>query len=378
MTWPTLASTDVLADVRGRVVLLDGETQILHVLDPSAGFVVQHRHQFEDLDDAAREISHLFGPDVTTVRRDLSELDALLTQRERPASMGLPSTFSQRSAPRDRPGARWLIDALGSSIEVRCHDQSSAVALDPVLKVHRTATMPAAHLIEVWVEDGGIVVTVDGDTLCEGGDLALAISRVVAAITVIATEAATVRPLVHAAGVEFDGQGLILAGASNAGKSSTTVELMRGGAGYLTDEVLEVNPVTATMRGLARPIGLEGEIRHAHPDLRPNWWDPTQLDRWPTPPQLLGPVVDEATVSTVVFLDFEVSCAPEVIALPPLAALGRLVAAVCNPSTLNASMLESLGDLLHTVPAFVVRHHGAPNARDLILEKVLTSNELRS
>ncbi len=45
---------------------------------------------------------------------------------------------------------------------------------------------------------------------------------------------------------------ILVSGGSGAGKSTTTVELVAGGLAFLTDELVELDPATGTVRGLAR------------------------------------------------------------------------------------------------------------------------------
>jgi hypothetical protein len=61
----------------------------------------------------------------------------------------------------------------------------------------------------------------------------------------------------HAAAVELDGAGILLAGASGSGKSTVTVELLRRGAAYLTDECVTVLPDSSTVFAYPKPITLK-------------------------------------------------------------------------------------------------------------------------
>src|SRR6202012_2170550 len=53
--------------------------------------------------------------------------------------------------------------------------------------------------------------------------------------------------LFHAGGVEADGTGVLLPGASGAGKSTLVAGLVRGGLGYLTDELAALDLATRTL-----------------------------------------------------------------------------------------------------------------------------------
>jgi len=62
--------------------------------------------------------------------------------------------------------------------------------------------------------------------------------------------------LLHAAAVARGGRALVLAGPSGAGKSTLALALTASGAGYVTDEWVQV-AAGLRVRGVARPIGLE-------------------------------------------------------------------------------------------------------------------------
>ena len=65
----------------------------------------------------------------------------------------------------------------------------------------------------------------------------------------------------HAAGVAHDGRALIIAGTSGAGKSTLTVELLRSGFGYLSDEAIFVSISTGRVCGFPRAIALASDPR---------------------------------------------------------------------------------------------------------------------
>lgn len=74
-------------------------------------------------------------------------------------------------------------------------------------------------------------------------------------------------PVFHAAGLEWEGIGLLLAGVSGAGKSTLTTRLLSSGAGFLSDELVAVSPSGDRMVGFPRPIVLKDGGRA----LGPGW-----------------------------------------------------------------------------------------------------------
>lgn len=61
----------------------------------------------------------------------------------------------------------------------------------------------------------------------------------------------------HAAGLYSDEQGILIPGASGAGKSSLCAWLTNQGLNYLTDELVHITLDTHTMEGFTRPINIK-------------------------------------------------------------------------------------------------------------------------
>ena len=59
--------------------------------------------------------------------------------------------------------------------------------------------------------------------------------------------------MAHAAGLSLDGQGLLIAGASGAGKTTLTIALLRAGFGFLGDDTLFLCTRAQRLRALAFP-----------------------------------------------------------------------------------------------------------------------------
>jgi len=62
---------------------------------------------------------------------------------------------------------------------------------------------------------------------------------------------------VHAAAVEIHGQGYVLVGAPGAGKTSAAAVLVRGGAGYLSDEIALLDPKAGILHPFAVPLAVK-------------------------------------------------------------------------------------------------------------------------
>lgn len=63
--------------------------------------------------------------------------------------------------------------------------------------------------------------------------------------------------LIHAAGLEWKGKGILLPGKTGAGKTTMTAWLLKKGLGYLTDELVFIPEGTQTMHSFTRPLNLK-------------------------------------------------------------------------------------------------------------------------
>ena len=103
-------------------------------------------------------------------------------------------------------------------------------------------TAPVEHWYSLTAADGGPAGTVDvrrdGEELAHGQQPGDAMGWVVWDVNRAAAEAGGDHLLFHAGGIEADGTGVLLPGASGSGKSTLVAGLVRGGLGYLTDELV--------------------------------------------------------------------------------------------------------------------------------------------
>jgi hypothetical protein len=195
-----------------------------------------------------------------------------------------------------------------------------------------------------------------------------AITGLVASITADAILAPRQTVLLHAGAVVQAGQAVLIGGGSGSGKSTTTLELVADGLQFLTDEVVELDPATGRVRGLARAIGLEGPARSWHRQLRPPWLD-EEADRWAVPPMAVGELAEDGVLGLCVHLEFTSADPPQVEWLDSLQALGHLCALTFNRAQLTELVLGELAALVDRVPSAVVRHGGARAAARAILDQ---------
>lgn len=155
--------------------------------------------------------------------------------------------------------------------------------------------------------------------------------------------------IVHGAGLELGGAGLVFAGVSKAGKSTLT-ELFRAGA---PDAVL-LSDDRMVVRRTAR-----------------DW------DAWGTPwPGTSGVAANRRTTLRAVLL-LEKASRHEVVPLAPAAAARRLLPALMCPwyeGTLATAVLETLDALVSSVPFFELRFARDAGVVDVVRELVASSS----
>jgi hypothetical protein len=372
MTWPDLPEEVLVAERASRLVVIQPRSGAVVQADAAAAFVLQHRHQFSDLHDAARELGGVFGIAETSMRDQLEalqrQLDLSLTAtRGRERYLDAARRHQAEISVPDRGGTTFRVDALGVCVEVVSHDSSLSSALAPLLEAHGDCVEPVER-IDVWSGRGGVTTALNGRRMGIDPTLSLALQTVVGLLTAIAVDAGAARGLlVHAAAVDVEGTGVVLAGDSGAGKTSTTVELVRDGAGYLTDELVRVDTRNRWIVGFPRALGLEGPVRLQHADLRPSWWTDSAVDRrWTLAPRHVGRVTTETELGILVFLERDASSAPAAVELDWPEALARLMRGVYNRESLTRVELDDLIGLLASMPCFHIRHQGSRCAADQV------------
>ncbi len=160
--------------------------------------------------------------------------------------------------------------------------------------------------------------------------------------------------LVHAGAVELEGRGVLLVGESGVGKSTASVGLGRLGFGYLSDDVVLLEP-SGTVRGSKKPVGLRrGGITAL--DLEPvlDRVDPPgreYVDSVAVPVSSLGvPIADSAELALIVFV-VDGPDVGRVVSLPRSIALQRIVENCFDTSTFTSERLAVLAGVVRGTAA---------------------------
>jgi hypothetical protein len=166
------------------------------------------------------------------------------------------------------------------------------------------------------------------------------------------------RPLFHAAGVLFDGHGLLLGGASGNGKSTLAGHLTAAGGDYLSDEVVAVAPDGREMSGFPRPLILKAGAaflwrellsEEAYPKLAHLPGGAVWLD-----PELLraGCVRRAAPVSMLLFPCYTAGAPFAAQPLTPAEAAFRLMQLLVNAKNLPGHGFAAATRLARQTPAY--------------------------
>lgn len=178
---------------------------------------------------------------------------------------------------------------------------------------------------------------------------------------------------VHAAAVELDGAGILVAGPSGGGKSTTAIGLGRLGFRYLTDDVLLVRP-DGVIEGSRKPIGIRdpslpilGVDRSTLP-IPPDGW--VGLDSAPVAASMLGVAIAERAVAEVILFPTAQGRSGVLREIRRSEALQRLAEFVFDREILRTDGLEILAQSVRRSATFEWVH-GAHSALADALREIL-------
>jgi hypothetical protein len=143
--------------------------------------------------------------------------------------------------------------------------------------------------------------------------------------------------MAHAAGLSLDGQGLLIAGASGAGKTTLTIALLRAGFGFLGDDTLFLCARAHGLCALAFPdqIDVTAHTASFFPELQALARAPLPGSR---PKQSLSPTRVYSAVPSW-------ECAPAVLVFPQVA---RASKSLLTPMPKDAAFLELVCNVVRT------------------------------
>jgi hypothetical protein len=219
--------------------------------------------------------------------------------------------------------------------------------------------------------DGTWRAHLDGELIDAPGDARRAVALLLWRINRSVIDAATGLLVLHAGGVVVDGTCVLLAGDMEVGKTTLTAGLLRGGAGYLSDEAIGLELAGERAHGYAKALSLDPGSWELFPELEPTpppTLRPFLPAQWQVPPQDIEgvEVVRSAVPDLLVLPRYEAGATLEVERLWGAVALQRLAACVFSTSIGRPAMLDRLASLLGTVRCYDLRFGSLEGAVETI------------
>lgn len=207
-----------------------------------------------------------------------------------------------------------------------------------------------------------------GDTRLEETDAWMLADAVRAEMVDVALSLSTEFLDLHAGAVSDERGALLLAGASGAGKSTLTLEFVRRGWGYLSDDLVPIDVAIGSIVPFPKPLGIRSVP--AWTEFRANWDPPFEVKQARgslliPAPALGAPAGPGTKPRWLVFPRFdhgaEMTLTPTTTA-HAVARCGQFMRAM-DPTRLSALL-----KLFQSIPCAELVYNDAPTAVDLLLE----------
>jgi hypothetical protein len=164
--------------------------------------------------------------------------------------------------------------------------------------------------------------------------------------------------VIHAAGLAYNGLGLLLPGPSGRGKSTLAAWLLGRGFEYLTDELVFIPSGASAFEGLARPLNLKNTARDVLQNILPPGESLAEVKssrvREITPPRSLNPraVIHSAPLRLIVFPHFQEGADFEIHRLTKARAGLALMEGLINARNLEEHGFPEVARLARIIPAY--------------------------
>lgn len=223
--------------------------------------------------------------------------------------------------------------ALEFDFAVRSTDQAVRRYLDRVLRPLAVADGGVAthtYWVVTGASSGECWLTIDDELLVNTAAPEVAVAYLLWDVNRRAVAASSSRYLlVHAAAAEFGDSAVLLPAAMESGKTTLVAGLVEAGLGYLTDEVVAVDPETLVVSPYPKALSLDpgswAVLHHLKPDL-----DATEAsyagNQWQVDPDTIRPgaVGVRCPPGFVIVPRYEAGSATSVAPLPATEAVAVL------------------------------------------------------
>jgi hypothetical protein len=165
-------------------------------------------------------------------------------------------------------GATSRLQLLGFDVVMRASD---ARVTDLLTQLYAPLAVPgdAAHVLSLTAvrpgHDDGWEVHLDGTRVLRTGAASIAFRHLLWEANQQAIAQTTDAVLVHASAAVVDGIAVVMPGPMGAGKSTLVAALVQSGAGYLTDEVVAIDPASGRVRPYPKYLSVGRRLQHLVP-----------------------------------------------------------------------------------------------------------------
>lgn len=280
------AADPLFAVVDGEVVLFDPTRSTSSLLNPTAALIWASIDGSTSVGDLIEDLVAETGGDRSVIDRDVRAAVARFTaegivdppDRDRPDAPATTEVVgTSTSDERDRRRRRRLDAALdrmtwhgdprarscgGVTVAVRAGSAALAEALAPALAGFPVADGVPGAVLSVLDRGRGARryrIVLGCETRGWAATEHQAIDLVLAELDDLVARGATGRVVLHAGAAELGGVVVVLVGPSGAGTSTLTAHLVQRGFGYVSDEVVALEPHTWSVTPHPRVIGLRDD-----------------------------------------------------------------------------------------------------------------------
>lgn len=177
--------------------------------------------------------------------------------------------------------------------------------------------------------------------------------------------------LVHASAAVLDGRAIVMPGPMGAGKSTLVAALVRAGLGYVTDEIVALDPATGVVVPYPKYLSLGPALEHLVPEVRAGLHTVVGDQRLVSPEALRpGAVAPPAPPRVVVFPRYERDATTAVTRLRPAAALAHLAQHAFHLDHDGPRVMATLAAAVERSSCFEMVSGDVDEARDALLALV--------
>jgi hypothetical protein len=169
----------------------------------------------------------------------------------------------------------------------------------------------------------------------------------------------------HAATVRFEGKVLLLAGASQAGKTTLLLDLVESGWATAGDDLAVLSRAGPDVRTFAKPVHVRDPARWAR--FRGRWepppWVPNPTSSALLPPDSVSMVAGVYRPAGILFPKFDARATAALAPLSPAECVAKCAANCHNPGGVDRPGLTAFVALCRTLPGATLTY---PSSRDSV------------